>query len=64
MAKKWQSEDEIKAELRDLTDATRKVRRDLDDMVRGAETETDRRYLHRQGSPAIVGDQRKRKKAR
>ena len=64
MAKKWQSEDEIKAELRDLTDATSKVRRDLDDMVRGAETETDRRYLHRQGSPAIVGDQRKRKKAR
>ena len=64
MAKKWQSEDEINAELRDLTDATRKLHRDLDDMVRGAETKKDRRYLHRQGSPAIVEDRRKRKKAR
>jgi len=45
--KEWQSEDEIKAQLRELTAATRKLRHDLIDLVRGSEPKPDRRYLHK-----------------
>jgi hypothetical protein len=45
--KEWQSEDEIKAQLRELTAATRKLRRDIADMMRGSEPKPDRRYLHK-----------------
>jgi hypothetical protein len=64
----WQSEDEIKSQLRALTAQTRKLRRDLDDMIRGAETKPERRYLHKQSwpksRPAAVNDRRKKKAGR
>ena len=61
--KHWQSEDEIKTELRQLTDATRKLRRDLEEMLRGSDVKPERRYLHRQAfPPAVVNDRPKRRK--
>jgi hypothetical protein len=65
--KEWQSEDEIKAQLRELTAATRKLRYDLNDLVRGAEPKAERRYLHKhwQSSPQpIEADEAPRPKGR
>ncbi|HEY2432028.1 MAG TPA: hypothetical protein VGI12_05070 [Vicinamibacterales bacterium] len=47
LCKEWQSEDEIKAELRELTEATRKLRHDLDSMVRHPARRAERRDLHK-----------------
>lgn len=52
--KKWRGENEIKAQLRELTAATRSLRRDLDELMRAPAARTDRRYLHRQVSPAAT----------
>jgi hypothetical protein len=50
--KDWHSEDEIKAQLRELTERTRKLRHDLDGMVRpAAEPNPARAFIHRQGWP-------------
>jgi hypothetical protein len=64
--KGWQPEDEIKADLRELTAKTRKLRRELTDMLRGSETKPERRYLHKQALPGVVADsdRKKRKKRR
>lgn len=57
--KKWQSEEEIKAQLRDLTDKTRNLRRDLDAVMRAS---SERRYLHRPTSDGKVNERPRRKK--
>jgi hypothetical protein len=49
--KDWHSEDEIKAQLRELTERTRKLRHDLDEMVRPAEPNPTRAFIHRQVWP-------------
>ena len=49
----WKSEDEIKAELRELTSELRKVRQELRGMVEPApKTNSTRAFLHRQSWPA------------
>lgn len=50
-AKKWQGENEIKAQLRDLTEATRRLRHDLNELMR-APAKSDTRYLRPQPPPA------------
>jgi Asp-tRNA(Asn)/Glu-tRNA(Gln) amidotransferase A subunit family amidase len=65
----WQSEDEIKAQLRELTEETRKVREDLDALVRPPTTSPTRAFIHKQAGPkaakpAVVNDRRQRKKSK
>ena len=66
--KDWHSEDEIKAQLRELTEKTRRLRHDLDEMVRPAEPNPARAFIHRQvwpksqaPTPPPVAAERKRK---
>jgi hypothetical protein len=49
--KDWHSEEEIKAQLRELTERTRKLRHDLDEMVRPGEPNPARAFIHRQMWP-------------
>lgn len=59
--KKWQSEDEIKAQLRELTADTRKLRTELNDLVRNKQTRGERPFPH---EPPASSNDGKRKKAR
>jgi hypothetical protein len=43
----WSSEEVINAQLRDLTSAARKVRADLDELIRAERGESGSRYPHR-----------------
>ena len=62
----WRSEDEIKAQLRELTDATRKLRGELEAMMRSTGPKPERQHLHRQTwpttAPAVNDRPRRRKK--
>ena len=49
--KKLLSEDEIKARLRELTEATKRVREALNAEVRRPEVSATRRFLHRRSWP-------------
>ena len=49
--KDWAGENEIKAQLRALTEETRKLRRDLDALVRPPATNPTRAFIHRQSWP-------------
>lgn len=44
--KDWHSEDEIKAQLRELTEQTRKVRRDLNALIRPSKPLTPGAFIH------------------
>jgi hypothetical protein len=65
--KDWHSEEELKARLRELTEETRKLRRDLDEMVRPNPESPSRAHIHRQAwpkekpPPAVVNDRRQRR---
>ena len=53
MSSDWKNEDDIKAELRVLTDKLRKVRHELRNMVAPPKTHNpSRAFLHRQAWPA------------
>ena len=65
----WKSEDDIKAELRELTSELRKVRQELRGMVEPApKKNSTRAFLHKQSwpsSPAATRvDERRRRRAR
>jgi len=67
----YQDEESIKAELRELTKATRKVREELDGLVRsGAAKDLTRGLLHVSGKvtldpPAVTADRpRKRRRTK
>ena len=49
--KDWESEEQIKADLRELTNKTRKLREDLDALVRPASPNPARAFIHRQAWP-------------
>lgn len=44
--KDWLSEEEIKAQLRDLTEETRKLRKDLHSLIRPSKTLAPRAFVH------------------
>jgi len=44
--KDWHSEEEIKAQLRELTNETRKLRNDLYQLIRPSKTLTPRAFTH------------------
>jgi hypothetical protein len=46
---RW-AEDDIKAQLRDLTENTRKLRHELEALISGPETPPSRRFLHQRSS--------------
>ncbi len=48
----WKNEDDIKAELRAMTDELRKVREGLRNMVSRPKPNPSRAFLHRQSWPA------------
>jgi hypothetical protein len=48
----WKNEDEIKAELRAMTDELRKLRQGLRNLVSPPKTHPSREFLHRQSWPA------------
>lgn len=50
----WKNEDDIKAELRAMTDELRKVREGLRNMVSPPKPNPARAFLHRQSFPAPV----------
>ena len=58
MSSDWKNEDEIKAELRVLTDELRTLRHELRNMVAPPKTHPSRAFLHRQSWPStpIVAD--------
>jgi hypothetical protein len=63
--KDWEGEEEIKAQLRELTDRTRKLREDLTALVRPATAKPTRAFIHRQAWPAtppVVATARERKR--
>jgi hypothetical protein len=47
----WKNEDEIKAELRVLTDELKQLREELHDMVTPPKQNPSRAFLHRQSWP-------------
>jgi len=49
--KDWEGEEEIKAQLRELTDRTRKLREDLTALVRPSAAKPARAFIHRQAWP-------------
>jgi hypothetical protein len=60
----WKNEDDIKAELRAMTDELRKLREGLRNLVSPPKTHPSREFLHRQSwpapiEPAPVADDRK-----
>jgi len=44
--KDWHNEEEIKAQLRELTNETRKVRNDLYQLIRPSKTLNPRAFIH------------------
>ena len=51
--KDWHSEEQIKAQLRELTNETRKLRNDLYRLIRPSKTLNPRAFIHdRSGRPA------------
>ena len=48
----WKNEDDIKAELRAMTDELRKLREGLRNLVSPPKTHPSREFLHRQSWPA------------
>jgi hypothetical protein len=44
--KDWESEDDIKAQLRELTERTRKLRRDLHSLVQPSKTKRAHSFAH------------------
>jgi hypothetical protein len=48
----WKNEDEIKADLRAMTDELRKLREGLRDLVSPPKTHPAHEFLHRQSWPA------------
>lgn len=48
---KWKNEDDIKAELRTLTDELKQLREELRDMVSPPKANPSRAFLHRQSWP-------------
>ena len=48
----WKNEDEIKAELRAMTDELRRLRQGLRNLVSPPKTHQSREFLHRQSWPA------------
>lgn len=62
--KDWEGEEEIKAQLRELTKKTRKLRQDLDALVRPSEPTPSRAFIHRQSwpkAPPTVAAERRRR---
>jgi hypothetical protein len=63
----WKNEDDIKAELRDLTSELRRLREELRGMVEpAAKPSSTRAFLHKQtwpaeGPRAVVADRRRRR---
>jgi hypothetical protein len=62
----WKNEDDIKAELRELTSELRRLREELRGMVEPSKPRSSRAFLHRQSwppenPPAVVDDRRKRR---
>jgi hypothetical protein len=60
----WKNEDDIKAELRELTSELRRLREELLGMVEPVRSHPTRAFLHRQSwpsqdPPAVVQDRRK-----
>jgi hypothetical protein len=60
------SEEAIKADLRELTERTRKLRNELSEMIGRPAPSPARRFLHQQSwpkgqQPAVVADRRTRK---
>ena len=53
MPKDWKNEDDIKAELRVLTDELRTLRHELRDMVAPKPKNPSRAFLHRHSWPAM-----------
>jgi hypothetical protein len=62
--KEWHSEDEIKAQLRELTDETRKLRNELDALIRPSKTLAPRGFIHDRasGKPPLQLLRRRRRK--
>ena len=67
--KDWHSEEDIKAQLRELTERTRKLRHDLDEMVRPSEPNPARAFIHRQvwpksqaATPATAAERKRKTK--
>lgn len=66
----WKNEDDIKAELRELTSELRRLREELRGMVETAQKPHPKRaFLHKQSwppknPPAVVADRRKRRSHR
>jgi hypothetical protein len=63
--KDWEGEEEIKAQLRELTNRTRKLREDLTAMVRPSAAKPARAFIHRQAwptanAPATAPDKQRR----
>jgi hypothetical protein len=61
--KEWKSEDEIKAQLRELTAETRKVRQELNALIEPTPTSPSRAFIHKQAwpknaPPAVVNERR------
>lgn len=48
--KDWHSEEEIKAQLRELTNETRKLRHDLYQLIRPSKTLNPRAFIHDRGT--------------
>jgi hypothetical protein len=62
----WKNEEDIKAQLRELTSELRRLREELQGMVEPAAPHPTRAFLHRQtwppqNAPAVVADRRKRR---
>jgi hypothetical protein len=66
----WKNEDDIKAELRAMTDELRKLREGLTNLVSPPKTNPSRAFLHRQAWPhpaepdAVAADRKRPKAAR
>ena len=67
----WKNEDDIKAELRAMTDELRKLREGLRNLVSPPTPRPSREFLHRQSWPApvepaprVANDRKPRKKIR
>jgi len=57
----WKNEDDIKAELRVLTDDLKHLREELRDMVAPPKAKPSRAFLHRQAWPSTANDSASRK---
>jgi hypothetical protein len=63
--KKWNSEEQIKAQLRELTDETRKLRNELDALIRPPKAPAPGGFMHdRAGSkpPPVELPRRRRRR--